>query len=111
MNTVEALRYFTNLEYLRIRFIDLDSPCTLLNPYWLLHKGRVYGLWNEEIVERLLETRPGLEYEELGEGIEPVGSRKSDVSGDRSPSTLFPRFKPRSIKSSSYRVVAETRGS
>ena len=111
LHTVDALAYFPNLKYIRIRFIDLDSPCTLLNPYWLMERNRVYGIWNEEIVERLHEVRRETSYDELGDGIElGLGAvRKED--GERSVGSLYPRFKPRSIKTSSYRVVAETRGS
>jgi hypothetical protein len=140
LKTVESLPYFPNLEYVRIRFIDLDSPCTLLNPYWQLENGRVYGIWNEEIVERLNEVRPGLYYEELGDGIEYAGWHKSHHgsragSGDVGPGStssssatsnnnntgstngggsgcsLYPKWKPRSIKTSSYKIVAEARGS
>lgn len=133
LQTVEALRLFPHLEYVRIRFIDLDSPCTLLNPYWQLENGRVYGIWNEEIVERLNEVRPSVGYEELGDGIEYAGCPKFASTGSgvtgvggsvglraASPTTtvsinsgcnLYPKWKPRSIKTSSYRVVAEARGS
>jgi hypothetical protein len=124
LNTVEALRLFPHLEYVRIRFIDLDSPCTLLNPYWQLENGRVYGIWNEEIVERLNEVRPSAGYEELGDGIEYAGWQKpassgSDGTAPTSPTTavvssgcsLYPKWKPRSIKTTSYKVVAEARGS
>lgn len=154
LKTVESLPSFPLLEYVRIRFIDLDSPCTLLNPYWQLENGCVYGIWNEEIVERLAEVRPGLSYEELGDGIEYSGWHKShhgsragsgevdSVSGlgsgegsSTNPSTalsshnntisanangsgsgsggscsLYPKWKPRSIKTSSYKIVAEARG-
>ena len=109
LHTVNALAYFPHLRYIRIRFIDLDSPCTLLNPYWLLQGNRVYGVWSEEIVERLTEVRRETSYDELGDGIEISGVRKEDT--ERTVGSLYPRFKPRSIKTSSYRVVAETRGS
>ena len=109
LHTVNALAYFPHLQYIRIRFIDLDSPCTLLNPYWLLQGNRVYGVWSEEIVERLMEVRRETSYDELGDGIEINGIRKEDP--ERTVGSLYPRFKPRSIKTSSYRVVAETRGS
>jgi hypothetical protein len=109
LHTVDALAYFPHLNYARIRFIDLDSPCTLLNPYWLMERRRIYGIWNEEIVERLNEVRPETGYDELGDGIEVGGFRKGDA--ESSVGSLYPRFKPRSIKTTSYRVVAETRGS
>ncbi len=109
LHTVDALAYFPHVKYIRIRFIDLDSPCTLLNPYWLLQGNRVYGVWSEEIVERLNDVRRETSYDELGDGIEIGGIRKEDT--ERTVGSLYPRFKPRSIKTSSYRVVAETRGS
>jgi len=134
MKTVEALPLFPHLEYVRIRFIDLDSPCTLLNPYWQLENGRVYGIWNEDIVERLSEVRPDISYEELSDGIEPAGWHKTrstspgvtdirgrthgnmpssptSVGGIGSGCSLYPKCKPRSIKTSSYKLVAEARGS
>ena len=135
LKTVEALPLFPALEYVRIRFIDIDSPCTLLNPYWLLQGGKVYGVWNEEIVERLAEVRPEINYVELGEGIECNGGRspKRRSSGNRSPRGsgvvangfggvspsrsggggsscgLYPKWKPKSIKTSSYKIIAEAR--
>ncbi|ETI28911.1 hypothetical protein G647_01363 [Cladophialophora carrionii CBS 160.54] len=133
LKTVEALPLFPSLEYVRIRFIDLDSPCTLLNPYWLLEKTRVYGIWNEEIVERLGELKPEVGYVELGDGIECAGASYHKRSSSNPASTgpgatadgfgtvavstsvgsscsLYPKSKPKSIKTSSYKVVAEARG-
>ena len=106
VSTVRHLDLFNLLNYIRIRFIDLDSPCALLNPYFQLLRGKCYGLWNEEILDLLPGVRPGLEYEELGEGINPTW-RKDDgvVLGQ-----IYPRTKPKSIKSSSYRVLADARG-
>ena len=106
VSTVRHLDAFNLLDYIRIRFIDLDSPCALLNPYFQLLRSKCYGLWNEEILDLLPSVRSGLEYEELGEGINPTW-RKDDgvVLG-----TIYPRTKPKSIKSSSYRVLADARG-
>ncbi|EXJ96024.1 hypothetical protein A1O1_01150 [Capronia coronata CBS 617.96] len=150
LHTVEALARFPHLNYVRIRFIDLDSPCTLLNPYWQLENGKVYGIWNEEIVERLSEVKPDVEYDELGDGIEYAGHRRKSTSaspgvtgigansnsgrtdtlgptitsataspnasavtglGMGSGCSLYPKWKPRSIKTTSYKVVADARGS
>lgn len=68
--TVTALPYFPHLKHIRIRFIDLDSPCALLNPYWLLNGTNIFGIWNEEIVELLSEVRPDISYVQLCDGIE-----------------------------------------
>jgi len=137
LKTVEALPLFPSLEYVRIRFIDLDSPCTLLNPYWLLERNKVYGIWNEEIVERLNEVAPHVGYVELSDGIEcaggyhskrgsanptstgvggdatdnfSTGANAGSTGGGGSSCGLYPKTKPKSIKTSSYRVVAEARG-
>lgn len=106
ISTVAALAHFPLLDHIRIRFIDLDSPCALLNPYFQLRKGRCYGLWNEEILELLPLVRPGLGYAELGDGIN-AGWRKDEVGGGAGG--IYPKKKPGAIKASSYRLIAETR--
>lgn len=130
LGTVDALPYLLSLGQIRIRYIDLDSPCALLNPYWHLKGPRVYGIWNEEIVERLSEVRSGTVYEELGDGLstdliesvvkkeeEPLDWRNPNgvIGGGGSvsttPNNLYPKRRPLSIKTSSYRVIAEARGS
>jgi hypothetical protein len=105
VSTVRHLDSFSLLEYVRIRFIDLDSPCALLNPYFQLLRGKCYGLWNEEILDLLPSVRPGLEYEELSEGINPTWRKGDGVV----PGTIYPRTKPKAIKSSSYGVLADAR--
>lgn len=128
LGAVNALPVFSTLDQIRIRYIDLDSPCALLNPYWHLKGNRVLGIWNEEIVERLGEVRIATMYDELGDGLNNDtldASKKEDDSMDwRNASSvvgggpvispgggLYPKKKPKSIKTSSYRVIAETRGS
>ena len=105
--SVRSLETFSYLNYIRIRFIDLDSPCALLNPYFELRRGKCYGLWNEEILDLLPKVRPGAEYEELGEGINPAWKKDDVVVGTIYPS---PSMKPKAIKSSSYRVLSDSRG-
>jgi hypothetical protein len=137
LNTVKALPYLSLLKFVRVRYIDLDSPCTLLNPYWLLHNGQIYGIWDEEIVEILSEVRPDLQYEELGDGIDYDAERRKRMSTGEGETegigaapdgfggvalerngasgsggggcSLYPKWKPKSIKTSSYKVIAEAR--
>lgn len=109
VSTARHLDSFPLLSYIRIRFIDLDSPCALLNPYFQLLNGKCYGLWNEEILDILPLVRPGLAYEELGEGINPAW-RKDDIDGSTMGGTIYPRSKPKAIKSSTYRMLADARG-
>jgi hypothetical protein len=103
VSTVRSLDAFVLLKYIRIRFIDLDSPCALLNPYFQVLRGRAYGLWNEEILEILPKVRPELEYEELEEGISTWRKEDGFVG------TCYPRTKPKSIKSSCYGILADAR--
>ncbi|ETN38345.1 uncharacterized protein HMPREF1541_06380 [Cyphellophora europaea CBS 101466] len=155
LSTVEALRWAVNLRYVRIRYIDLDSECTHLNPYWILNGDHVWGIWSEEVVERLQECRPSAGYVELGDGIDIGGKVAQETEGDgrggstwinvpaaahntgaaygaaangpgfggigyagaahgnpeRSVASLYPRLKPKSIKTSSYKILSEARGS
>ena len=60
--TVRSLTYFTCLNQIRIRFIDLDSPAPLLNPTFHLEKGRAWGFWSEEIVMTMRHARPRVRY-------------------------------------------------
>lgn len=155
LSTVDALKWAHSLKYVRIRYIDLDSECTHLNPYWILDGDRVWGVWSEEVVERLQECRPEAAYVELGDGIEMGGKHSPEPPSDgrggatwvniaaalqqgaaygaaahapgtigyvnggvgphggseRSVASLYPRLKPKSIKTSSYKILAEARGS
>ena len=62
VEAVRSLQVFVNLNQMRIRFIDLDSPNPLLNPTFHLEKGRAWGMWSEEIVGLLQEARPGVRF-------------------------------------------------
>ncbi|KAI9834387.1 MAG: hypothetical protein M1819_002998 [Sarea resinae] len=59
---VESLETFTELNYLRIRFIDLESPYPLLNPYFHLQNNSVSGIWNESLLPLLSHLRPEASY-------------------------------------------------
>ena len=95
-----------DLTFLRIRFIDLDSPCLLLNPYFLLQNNKCTGVWNEEILAALGVGRPGARFAEL---MDDCGSaRCNDLAGKdgRILESGWPRTRPRSIKLSSYKALA-----
>ena len=101
---VRNLASFPLLDYIRIRFIDLDSQCPLLNPYFQLKDGKCSGIWNERILSLLPEVRPGVDYIELGDGIEVC--RQSDPQG-RIIEAVYPRQRPLAIKVSSYKAIAD----
>ena len=101
---VFSLNSFPAMKYLRIRFIDLDSACPLLNPYFQLIDGKCTGLWNEEILDILSQFHPGVYYEELNDGI-----YSQPRKGEASLAAVYPRTRPRSIKTSSYKLLTDTR--
>jgi hypothetical protein len=112
---------FPVLSHIRIRFIDLDSACPLLNPYFIYdgtRGGRCAGVWNEDILDALWRVRPGaVGWEELADGIENDKSTAGDgKSGDDEGLSLGGllgaegvRRKPRAIRGSAYRVLADKR--
>ena len=99
------------LTSIRIRYIDLDSSCPQLNPYFQVVDNVCYGLWNEDILELLPTVRPGLRYAELNDGInskwtEQVQKREVCVR------SLYPTRRPKAIKSSVYKIMTDAgRGS
>ncbi|KAI9808821.1 MAG: hypothetical protein M1827_007196 [Pycnora praestabilis] len=100
---VRSLGTLVDLTSLRIRFIDLDSTCPLLNPYFQLKDQKCTGLWNEEILTVLTEHRPATAYVELADGLSTAGL---DKDGHLIEAT-FPRRRPLSIKASSYAQIAD----
>ncbi|KAJ9662321.1 hypothetical protein H2198_001455 [Neophaeococcomyces mojaviensis] len=128
MGALDGMASMTSLSRVKIRYIDLDSPCQQLNPYWHVENNAVTGIWNDRIVEKLTEVRPGLHYEKLEDGIGGENSnaakkdddpfewtRSNNVAGIPSSSggvnALYPRTIPKSINTSSYRIIAEARTS
>ena len=99
VSAVRSLKVFPALNSLRIRFIDLDSPCPLMNPYFQIKGDQVSGVWNEEILSLLEEVRPTAEYEELGLAEGFGGNVFGDGRGLR--------CRPKSIRVDSYVALAE----
>lgn len=103
VSCIRSLKYLP-LSDVRIRFIDFESACPQLNPYFRLTGNLCYGIWNEEILELLPHTRPGLQYANLEEGLaNPIRKEDGPTRG------LFPLRRPNAIKTSTYRVIAESR--
>ena len=99
---VGTLMFYPQLNFLRIRFIDLDAACPLLNPYFQLQRGVCTGLWSEEILEFLRRARPSAKYAELVDGL---GMQAYDKEGRAI--TGWPLQRPRSIKIGSYSTFEE----
>lgn len=99
---VRSLQAYPDLSFLRIRFIDLDSPCPLLNPYFQLQKNRCSGIWNDDILTAIGAGRPAAGFSNLGEEL---GSRSVDKEGRIILG--WPVMRPRTIKVGSYAAFAE----
>ncbi|KAL4892847.1 hypothetical protein BDV59DRAFT_34394 [Aspergillus ambiguus] len=99
---VDSLRLHAALTFMRIRFIDLDSACPLLNPYFQLHNSQCTGLWSEDILEMLHETRPHAQFVELSDGIYPQYGPNHQIIG-----AVYPRSRPLSIHASTYQIIAD----
>ena len=99
---VRSLQTYPDLTLLRIRFIDLDSPCPLLNPYFQLRQNSCTGIWNDEILAALATGRPAAGFTSLIEDLGPSGVDKEGrvVVG-------WPVMRPRSIKVGNYAAFAE----
>ncbi len=91
------LTFFPSLSRIRMRFIDLDSACPLLNPYFIFddgsssssgkREGRCSGVWNEEILQALELSRPGTSWledlSEIGEEGDEEEAPNGKESGSR----------------------------
>lgn len=96
---IRSLSRFKAVRYLRIRFIDLDSPLPLMNPYFLMKDGKCSGIWSEKLVELLAQHRPAASYHSLQEDspLPPIENRE----------TPYSRHRPVSIKVSLYKTLAD----
>ena len=113
---IKSLKKLAALELLRIRFIDLgifpmlipalrrvlngypDSQVPALNPYFLLNKTQVTGLWSDEIIEELEKARPAATFVEKPENLEEIGIK----DGQLLSAPTFSKTRPLSIRVSSY---------
>ncbi|TPX15252.1 uncharacterized protein E0L32_004529 [Thyridium curvatum] len=101
---VRALERFKGLEYMRIRYVDLDSPAPPLNPYFLMRSdGVCSGVWSDAIVSELGRVRPAARFEDLSEMWGEVVTVKD---GQRICVPEFPRKRVLSLKLSNYALLA-----
>ena len=63
IQAMRALAVYTDVKYMRIRFIDLDSPDPLLNPTFHLEENKAWGFWSPEILALLHAARPNVQFE------------------------------------------------
>jgi hypothetical protein len=102
---IRALGRLKSVEYLRIRYVDLDSPFPPLNPHFLLRNGRCSGVWSDAIIAEMNRAQPSARFEELSESFGEVGYRKD---GRMTFNPEFPTSSSRtiSLKLSNYALLS-----
>lgn len=96
---INSLEHLKSLTLLRIRFIDLESPMPLLNPFFQLNENCCTGLWSEKILIALAASRPAASFAELSDDF---GGISYDKEGKIVPGEKTSRTRPLSMKVSSY---------
>ncbi|KAK4452144.1 hypothetical protein QBC34DRAFT_294007 [Podospora aff. communis PSN243] len=99
---VRALGKLTAVEYLRIRYVDLDSPVPPLNPYFLMRDGWCSGVWSDSIIAELNRVRPAARFEELSDSF---GALCVTKDGRVTISPDFPKSRALSLKLSNYALL------
>ncbi|KAK5992511.1 hypothetical protein PT974_05922 [Cladobotryum mycophilum] len=103
VSAVRSMEKFKCLEYLRIRFVDLDSVLPPLNPYFLMQNGLCSGVWSEFLVAEIDRVRPGTKYVELSETF---GNIVYSKDGRMIIAPEYQRTRLASLKLSNYRSLA-----
>ncbi|GAM39992.1 hypothetical protein TCE0_034r11992 [Talaromyces pinophilus] len=102
LSSIRCLDTYLDLSYIRIRFIDLDSQCAVLNPYFHLADNKCTGIWSHEIVETLSRVRPTTHFVELADGIFTQYGPNNVIIG-----AVYPRTRPPSININTYRILSD----
>ncbi|SZF01351.1 unnamed protein product [Blumeria hordei] len=97
---IRSLGKLSVLEFLRIRFIDLESPLPSLNPYFQLSKNQCTGIWSHSIVESIRQTRPTASFAREPEALDDVTYGEFIVSASSSKS------RSPCIRVSNYAILA-----
>ncbi|PHH85515.1 hypothetical protein CDD83_301 [Cordyceps sp. RAO-2017] len=100
---IRLLEKHKGLQYLRIRFVDLDSLLPPLNPYFLLKQRKCTGVWSDVIVTEMARVRPEVTFAELSESF---GNIVYSKEGRMVVSPENPRARIASLKLSNYQALA-----
>ncbi|KAL9010025.1 MAG: hypothetical protein Q9173_004997 [Seirophora scorigena] len=104
IEAIRALIVFTSVNYLRIRYLDLDSPRPMLNPYFHLQGTSVKGIYNFEINRLLRAARPCAEWDDT-DMFNETFERYGDCLGNRYVDHLLKVGRPRSINVDAYTAL------
>ncbi|ORY57923.1 uncharacterized protein BCR38DRAFT_354017 [Pseudomassariella vexata] len=100
---IRCLERLKEVNLLRIRFVDLDSPVPPLNPYFIIKDGWCSGVWSDEIVAELNRVRPDARFESMAESFGEVGFNKE---GRLVISPDFPKSHVLSLKLANYAMLS-----
>ncbi|PFH55689.1 hypothetical protein XA68_17819 [Ophiocordyceps unilateralis] len=103
LSAIRLLERNKRLQYLRIRFVDLDSLLPPLNPYFLLKDRQCSGVWSESIVAEMARVRPDVSFDDLSESF---GNIVYSKEGRMVVSPENPRSRISSLKLSNYQALA-----
>ncbi|CAM1504698.1 Fc.00g022890.m01.CDS01 [Cosmosporella sp. VM-42] len=100
---IRSLEKFKALEYLRIRFVDLDSVLPPLNPFFIMRKSKCSGVWSNTILTELSQVRPDAAFTELSESF---GNIIYNKDGRMVITPEYPRTRITSLKIDNYKSLA-----
>ncbi|KAL7791278.1 hypothetical protein V8C37DRAFT_403016 [Trichoderma ceciliae] len=103
VSAVRSMEKFKGIEYLRIRFVDLDSVLPPLNPYFSMQNGRCTGVWSDHIIAEMNRARPNTTFPGLSDTFGNIVYSK-DGRMIIAPEPSRPRIT--SLKLSNYRSLA-----
>ena len=87
--SVAALKFYTDVNFVRIRYIDLDAPDPPILPAFYIEGRKAWGFWSDRIYQELNKVRPDV-YFETGHSIHgDADSSRSMVTIRRSHSLEF----------------------
>lgn len=101
IEAVKCLEFLPALTYLNIRFLDISPFCPQVKPYFTLTGNQCTGLWSDEILDALRQSRPMAQFVELSDGIHP----EFDKEGAFVAISPIPR-RPSSINARMYTYIA-----
>ncbi|KAF3013492.1 hypothetical protein E8E14_005475 [Neopestalotiopsis sp. 37M] len=99
---IRCLQRLKQVNLLRIRYVDLDSPVPPLNPYFVIKDGWCSGVWSDQIIAELNRVRPDARFESMAESFGEVGYNKENrlvISPD------FPKSRVLSLKLANYALL------
>ncbi|KAG5997297.1 hypothetical protein E4U43_002687 [Claviceps pusilla] len=103
VSAVRSLDKFKEVQYLRIRFVDLESILPPLNPYFLIANGQCSGVWNDTILAEMGRVRPEVSFAELSDSFGNISYNKD---GRMVIVPEYPRTRITSLKLANYRSLA-----